>query len=146
MTFYKVDSTSHHITWMYSSRGSSVSRPEAVEVEAWSSSGWTVCRSTRSISITSIHWLSSFFSSAKRCWVAIFSRASRSMSCSYSFSFRFSVWKKAEHDLTRTSFGSSTHNFGHGWSTRSCPVLLSDSWHPKLRMSLSVSRVKQVEH
>lgn len=67
--------------------------PEAVEVEAWSSSGWPVCRSTRSISNTSIHWLSSCLSSANRCCVAIFSRASRSISCSYSFSFLFRDWR-----------------------------------------------------
>lgn len=69
------------------------SSPEAVEVEAWSSSGWPVCRSTRSISSTSIHWLSSCLSSASRCCVAIFSRARRSISCSYSFSFLFRDWR-----------------------------------------------------
>lgn len=62
-------------------------------MEAWSSSGWPVCRSTRSISSTSIHWLSSCLSSASRCCVAIFSRASRSISCSYSFSFLFRDWR-----------------------------------------------------
>ena len=70
--------------------------PEAVEVEAWSSSGWPVCRSTRSISSTSIHWLSSCLSSASRCCVAIFSRASRSISCSYSFSFLFRDWRTGQ--------------------------------------------------
>lgn len=70
--------------------------PEAVEVEAWSSSGWPVCRSTRSISSTSIHWLSSCLSSANRCCVAIFSRASRSISCSYSFSFLFRDWRAGQ--------------------------------------------------
>lgn len=70
--------------------------PEAVEVEAWSSSGWPVCRSTRSISSTSIHWLSSCLSSASRCCMAIFSRASRSISCSYSFSFLFRDWRTGQ--------------------------------------------------
>lgn len=65
---------------------------DAVEVDAWSSSGCTVCRTILSISMMSIHWLNSFFSSASRCWVAIFSLASRSISCSYSFSFLFKVW------------------------------------------------------
>lgn len=62
-----------------------------MEVEAWSSSGWMVWRRTLSISTTSMLWLSSFFSSARRCWVAIFSLARRSISCSYSFSFLFKV-------------------------------------------------------
>lgn len=75
--------------------------PEAVDVEAWSSSGWMVCRRTLSISVTSMHWLSSFFSSASRCCVEIFSLAKRSISCSYSFSFRFRVFKRRHRQRSR---------------------------------------------
>lgn len=75
--------------------------PEAVDVEAWSSSGWMVCRRTLSISMTSMHWLSSFFSSASRCCVAIFSLAKRSISCSYSFSLRFRVFQGRHRQHSR---------------------------------------------
>lgn len=82
--------------------------PEAVDVEAWSSSGWMVCRRTLSISMTSMHWLSSFFRSASRCCVAIFSLAKRSISCSYSFSFRFRVFR-GETEKAEQMRIASTH-------------------------------------
>ena len=84
--------------------------PEAVEVEAWSSSGCAVSLSTRSISMTFIHWPSSFFSSASRCCVEIFSRARRSISCSYSFSFRFRVCREERSSAPNTCSTHYTRN------------------------------------
>ncbi len=84
--------------------------PEAVDVEAWSSSGWMVCRRTLSISMTSMHWLSSFFSSASRCCVAIFSLAKRSISCSYSFSLRFRVFQGRHKTAERMRIANTCKN------------------------------------
>lgn len=81
--------------------------PEAVDVDAWSSSGWTVWRRSLSTSIMSIHWLNSFFSSASLCCVEIFSRARRSISCSYSFSFLFKVCGQNKKRVNTFSFSQT---------------------------------------
>ena len=93
---------------------------------------------------TSPHWDSSRFSTRMRFWEEIFSLASRSISCSYSRSFRFKTWEnfKKKNHFIKIKHSKSLNNLTWMCRMAACridrlEVFFSSGWRVSCFLSCS---------